>query len=297
MESPVVDFLKFRWITAVLSIILVCSSIGLYIFRGGFRYSVDFTGGTQVLLGFKSAVSPEKVKQVVEDAGWPGAATRDFSEDGKTQILVRVQAFSNDAKGLGERIKTELNKDLKDNEVVVLSTDSVGPGVGEYLRTQSLMAILIALLAMLLYIAFRFQASFSIGAVVALAHDALAILTAFLLFDKEISIDVLGAILATLGYSVNDTIVIFSRIRENLKANKHDSLYDVVNMSLGQTFKRTMLTSLSTALAVGSLFVLGGQTLRDLSFALLIGIVVGTYSSIYVASSVMLLLYKKFQRA
>lgn len=287
------DFLKYRLVAAFLSVILVVGFGALYMYRGGFRYSVDFTGGTQVLLGFKGAVSSEKVKEAVDAAGWPGAVTRDFSEiDGQTQILVRVQEFSNDAKGLAERIKIAIEKQMPENSVSILSTDSVGAGVGEALRSQSAWAISIALLLMLLYIALRFKTAFAIGAVVALAHDALAILAIFLLFNKEISIDVVGAILATLGYSVNDTIVIFARIRDNLKTMKGVPLYEITNISINQTLRRTILTSFSTALAVGALFVLGGQTLRDFSFAFLIGIIVGTYSSIYIASAVMLLLYK-----
>jgi len=249
----------------------------------------DFTGGTQVLLNFKEPVSSEKLKTILENKGWQGLAIREFS---KTEILVRVQDFSNDARGLAESIRAAAQERLENNVVTILSTDSIGSGIGKALRTQSTKAIVIGLLLMLLYIAIRFQFAFAVGAVIALLHDAIAVLAVFLFFNREISIDVIGAILAMLGYSINDTIVIFSRIRENMRIMKNVSLYDIVNMSINQTLRRTILTSLATALTVTPLFIFGGEALRDLSLSLLIGIVVGTYSSIYIASAGMLLLYK-----
>ena len=173
-----------------------------------------------------------------------------------------------------------------------MQADSVGPGVGATLRHDSFKAIAIALLLMLLYIAIRFKFAFAVGAVVALFHDAFVILAFFLLTNKEISVDVIGAILAVLGYSVNDTIVIFNQIRENMKKLKGMPIDKIVNISISQTLRRTLLTSFATALVVISLLAVGGEALRNLSIALLLGIVFGTYSSIYIASPVMLLLYK-----
>lgn len=284
-----INFLRYRFICGFSSVLVMVACIVGYFYLGGFRYSVDFTGGTQVLLGFEKKVSSEEVKTVLEKAGFGSVALREFSEK---ELLVRVQEFANDAKGVGERIKGVIEKEIPENQVTILSTDGVGAGVGAELRTQSTKAIIIGLLLMLLYIAIRFQFAFAVGAVVAIFHDALAILAVFLFFNKEISIDVIGAILAMLGYSINDTIVIFARIRENMKLMHNASLTDIVNTSINQTLRRTILTSFSTALTVIALLLFGGETLRDLSLALLIGIVVGTYSSIYIASAVMLLLYK-----
>ncbi len=152
--------------------------------------------------------------------------------------------------------------------------------------------MIVSLFLLLLYVTFSFQFAFAVGAIVGIVHDALIVLTFFILLDKEISIDVIGALLAVLGYSINDTIIIYSRIRQNLKKEKGQSLYNIVNLSLNQTLRRTVLTSGATALVVLSLFVFGGTTIRDMSFALLLGIVFGTLSSIYIASPVMMLFSK-----
>lgn len=285
-----VDFLKYRTISLIFSFSILAAFVGVYIQRGGFTYSVDFTGGTQVLLRFDKPVSSVEVKAILDKKGWPGATTRDFSE---TEVLVRVKDFTNDAKGLGERIRQILGKELK-SSVDILQSEGVGPGVGASLRWKSIKAVLIALIVLLLYIAFRFWSfAFAAGAVVALFHDALIMLAVFLFLDREISVNVIGALLAVLGYSINDTIVIFSRIRDNINKMQDTPLAQIVNVSLNQTLKRTLLTSISTALTVGSMFVLGGEALRDFSLALLVGIVFGTYSSIYIASPVMLLLQGK----
>ncbi len=284
-----INFLRYRFLCGAISLSVAIAAIAGYFYLGGFRYSVDFTGGTQVLLGFESPVSSEQIKGILEKEGYIGLTTREFS---KNEVLVRVQEFSNDVKGIGDRICGIVEKEIPGNKATILATDGVGSGVGAALRTQSTKAIVIALLLMLLYISIRFQFAFAFGAVVAIFHDAIAILAIFLFFHKEISSDIIAAILALLGYSINDTIVIFSRIRENMKSMRGASIYDIVNTSINQTLRRTVLTSLSTALAVAALLFFGGEALRDFSLALLIGIIVGTYSSIYIASAVMLMFYR-----
>ncbi len=186
-----------------------------------------------------------------------------------------------------------LISELKDTSVEIKQTDSVGSGVGQTLRWKSIQAIIAGLILMLLYIAMRFLSfSYGMGALIALFHDAMVILTVFLVLNKEISINVIGAIMAILGYSINDTIVIFAKIRENLHLHKNMSAEKIVNLSINETLRRTILTSFATLLVVVSLFLFGGEVLRDLALALLIGIVFGTYSSIYIASPIMLLFYK-----
>lgn len=284
-----IDFLKYRYVCAVFSLLIFATTIGAFFYRGGFRYSVDFTGGTQVLLKFENKVESEAIKDVLKNQGYQGVDIREFS---KNEVLVRVQEFSSDLQGVGEKIRNSLQEKFPNNKVDIQATDGVGPGVGATLRWDSIKAIIIALLAMLLYIAIRFKFAFSVGAVVALFHDVVVILGFFLLTNKEISMDVIGAILAILGYSVNDTIVIFDRIRENMKKLKGQPMDHIVNVSLNQTLRRTILTSFATALVVVALIAFGGEVLRNLSTALLLGIVFGTYSSIYMASPVMLMLYK-----
>jgi len=289
------NFLRYRMLSLIFSLCAIGAFIGTYVYRErtrgyAFNYSVDFTGGSQVLLQFQNPVSANAVKQIVEGAGWPGAVMREFSDK---ELAVRVKEFSNDSVGLGEKIRKAIASDMPDNKVTILQTEGVGPGVGATLRAKSVKAVSIALVLMLFYIAWIFGSfAFAVGAVVALFHDTLIMLLSFLLLDREISMNLISALLVVLGYSINDTIVIFAQIRSNLKKMAGASLTEVVNLSLNQTLRRTLLTSVSTSLTVGSMFILGGEALRDLSLALLIGIIFGTYSSVYVAGPVMMLLYK-----
>jgi preprotein translocase subunit SecF len=296
LESTMINFLKYRLVCAIFSLALFAGFIGLYSYRMAtrgyaFSYSVDFTGGTQFLLRFSKPVSDSQIKDILEKNGFHNPAMRDFSQN---EIIVRLKQVSTDTKGFSENIQNALQNALPNTKVEILSVDSVSGGIGEVLRWKSIYAVGLALLLMLLYIWFRFwSVSFGVGAVVALFHDAMVILFAFLLLDKEISINVISAILAVLGYSINDTIVIFTKIRQNIKTMRNVPIEKIVNVSLNQTLRRTILTSFATSLVVLSLITLGGEALRDLSLALLIGMIFGTYSSIYIASPIMLLLYKE----
>ncbi len=292
-----INFLKFRGLTTLLSFLMFVAFAGVAIYRQQtrgyvFSYSIDFTGGTQILLKFDSPVKASEVKKIIIEKGWKDVITRDFSPE---EVLVRVKEFANDAKGVGERLRYAVDEGFPKHNVELLQSDGVGPGVGSSLRWKSIRAVLIALIAMLAYIALRFWSfSFAMGAVVALLHDAFAMIAVFLLFDRAISINVIAAILAVIGYSINDTIVIFSQIRENLKKMTDvSSLAEVVNDSLNRTFKRTMLTSISTGLPVLVMLFFGGEALRDFSMAFLGGIIFGTYSSIYIASPIMMMLYRQ----
>ena len=290
-----INFIKYRLFTAFVSFLLIGSFIGFALYKRQttgevFRYSVDFTGGAQVLLKFSESVSAQTVKDILDVSGWDGAIVREFGEN---ELLVRVKLDEvvQELGTVAERMQKAIQEKLPNVTVTILQSESVGPGVGEALRGKSVRAVVIALLAILAYIALRFWSlGFALGAVVALFHDAMLMLATFLILNREISINVIGAILAVMGYSINDTIVIFSQIRQNMKKMAHDSLADVVNISINQTLRRTLLTSISTGLTVGSMLILGGEALRDFSLALLVGIIVGTYSSIYIASPVMMLL-------
>ena len=293
-----IDVLRYRSITAFASFVFICIFVGFGIYRKKtagevFRYSVDFTGGAQVLLKFDQPVSSQALKDVLENNGWENPSIREF---GNNEVMIRIK-LEDITKNLGtvaERMQQVVQQAMPGANVVVLQSETVGPEVGESLRGKSIKAVVFALIAMLLYIAIRFWSlGFAVGAVVALFHDALVMLATFLFLNREISINVIGAILAVLGYSINDTIVIFSQIRDNIKKMPHESLKNIVNISINQTFRRTLLTSFSTGLTVGAMLILGGEALRDFSIALLMGIIFGTYSSIYIASPVMMLLYKK----
>lgn len=314
--------MKYRAITAFFSMSLLCTFIGYSFYRWStrgevFTYSVEFTGGTQVLFKFNEqngalqdaqskqtsdkeiiqkpvaaskSVDAAQVKTILENKGWKSIVTRDFSSH---EVLVRVKEFSNDIQGIAERLRADIQQEIGGTRISIEQTEAVGPGVGESLRWNSVWAVLYAIIAMLIYVAIRFWSfGFAFGAVMALVHDALAMLAVFLFFDREISVNVIGAILAILGYSVNDTIVIFSRIRDNLKTSGNHTMTYIVNHSINQTLTRTILTSITTTLTVGAMFIFGGEALRDFSLALLVGIVFGTYSSIYIASPVMMLFHR-----
>lgn len=288
-----IDFLKYRYLAAFFSLIVIVGAVGVYFYKMrtygyAFTYSVDFTGGTQVLLNFEKEVHEADIRNAIQKQKWTGVTLRKFSD---TDFLIRVKEFSNDVEGIAIKIQGELQKKMPGNTISIQESEVVGPGVGKALRSNSIRALFFAVVALLIYIACRFWSiAFACGAVVALFHDAFIMLAAFLLFDREISVNLNTAILMVLGYSINDTIVIFSRVRDRLIASPDISLYNVVNASLNYTFRRTILTTVSTALVVGSMYLFGGEALNDFAFALLIGIVFGTYSSIYIASPVMMVL-------
>lgn len=277
--------------TFSVSVLFIAAGAAGYFHYNGFRYSVDFTGGTQVLLKMNKPFGSEKIKDALKAGGWDDPVIREFD---KGEIAVRVKEFVNDSEGLSQRIKQQLERNLPAEKIEILEANAVGPGVGTALRWNSMLAVLLGLFLMLIYIALRFWSiSYGMGAVIAIFHDALAILALFAITQREISPNVICAILATLGYSINDTIVIFARVRENFAKMRGASPEVIVNTSINQTLRRTLLTSLSTGLVVGALFVFGGETLRNLSLALLVGIVVGTYSSVYIASPIMLFMRER----
>lgn len=294
-ERYMIDFLKYRYICAATSIFFTVLTLGLYGYyvatRGhGFKLSIDFTGGTQIHEKFSQKVTADEVKAILHRQGWEGAAIRQLSDD---ELLVRIKEFTDDPQGEAERVRRSLEQAIPGTSIQTLQVDSVGPAAGGVLRAKSWYTVLVALLAMLVYIGIRFQFAFAVGAIIALVHDAIAIMLLFLALDWELSIQAIVGMITVLGYSVNDTIVIFSRIRTNIGKMGSSSMAHIANVSINQTLTRTLRTSFATALSVLALFLIGGESLRDFSLALLVGIVVGTYSSIYIASPVMLALYKR----
>ncbi len=293
-----INFLKVRYLSLLISAVILGTFFGTYFYKRftnpdghTFNYSVDFTGGIQTLLSFEKPVVGAKLISILDSDGWPGSVTREFSP---TEHLVRVKKETKDVAKEAELIRTSLQKGLNDNKITIQQVDSVGMATGSTLRSQSFWAVIISLLLMLCYIALRFWSfAFAMGAIISLLHDAIVMLAFFLLFDREISMNVVGAVLAVLGYSINDTIVIFSRIRENLKKIPGTSMYDIINISITETLSRTVLTTISTLLVVLALFFFGGETLRDLSTTLLIGILFGIYSTIFISTPVLYALYTK----
>lgn len=284
-----VHFSQYRIQSALLSLLLIFAGVVAYVYNGGFRYSVDFTGGTDIRMRFEKPENTAAIQKAIHDE-WQGTVYNILDAD---EIIIRVQDTPETTEDLDQKIQATVDAVSIDNPGTILQKNSLSSAVGESLRYSSLKAIIFALFLMLLYIAFRFQFAFAFGAVMALAHDALTVLAVFLLINREISIDVVGALLAVLGYSINDTIVIFAQIKKNLKAMKGKPLAVIVDTSINQTMRRTILTSASTAIVVGSMFLLGGESIRSLSLAILLGIIFGTYSSVFIASSIMMYFYKE----
>ena len=284
-----INFLGYKIHALIFSCLLLGAGIGGYIYHGGLHYSVDFTGGTQVRFSFGKPVGSEQLKQVLHSGGWQDAVIREFNPQ---DFALRVQGGEHDSQGLAQQIKESLETQLSETSVTIAEANFVGPAAGAELRMNALKMTILGLLITLLYIAIRFLSfSYAVGAIVALLHDPLAILAVLAITQTEISPNVICAILAVMGYSINDTIVIFARIRQRFAiAKAGESNNYIVNDSLNQTLSRTILTSFATFLVVLAFFLFGGESLKNLSLAFMVGVIIGTYSSIFVASPVMLML-------
>ncbi|MDZ7338601.1 MAG: protein translocase subunit SecF [candidate division KSB1 bacterium] len=285
-----IDFMRLRKVAYTFSGVLILAGIISLIAHGGPRYGIDFLGGTSIVLEFKESVSVGEVRNSMAKIGFGTAeikASPSLRGGGAgTDILIRVEQGELTGAQVVERIRTQLAKDLPDKSHEVLSIESVGPKIGAELRRAAILAILISLLLILVYISWRFEFRFAVGAVVALFHDVLVTLGIFSLLNMEISLVVVAAFLTLVGYSLNDTIVVFDRIRENLKLMRRENILTIVNTSINQSLSRTVITALTTLLVLIVLFVAGGRVIHGFAFALLVGVTIGTYSSIFIASPI-----------
>lgn len=284
MSDKTINFMGARKIAAVASIAFVIISI-ISLAVKGLNFGLDFTGGTLVEVVYEKPQSLDSVRSALSEAGYEQAIVVNFGAD--TDVLVRLpQGLSPE---LGEQILTVLEESAG-SAVELRRIEFVGPQVGEQLREQGGLAILMALIIVLIYISMRFQLKFAFGAVIALGHDVIVVLGVFSLFSFDFDLTVLGALLAVIGYSLNDTIVVSDRIRENFRKLRKQSSLDVINISLTETLGRTLVTSLTTLLVLLALLFAGGEMINGFAKALTIGVLVGTYSSIYVAANFMLTL-------
>ncbi|EME01951.1 MULTISPECIES: protein translocase subunit SecF [Stutzerimonas stutzeri subgroup] len=284
----VINFMGVRHVAFALTVVLTVASLASLVVKG-LNFGLDFTGGTLIELGYERPVELEQVRGQLEQSGFGDAVVQSFGAT--TDVLVRMPG---DDPQLGERVADALRSADSANPVSVKRVEFVGPAVGEELRDQGGLGMLLALGGILVYVAFRFQWKFGLGAVLSLFHDVIVVLGVFSFFQISFDLTVLAAVLAVIGYSLNDTIVIFDRIRENFRMLRKAELLENINISTTQTLLRTMATSVSTLLAVGALMVFGGENLWGFSLALLIGVGAGTYSSVYVAG--MLLVWLKLTR-
>jgi len=278
-----IDFIGKRKIAFTLSVILILVGLVSLVVKGGPNYGVDFAGGTLVQLRFAEETTAQQIKKVLIPAPLNAATVQQFGDEAN-EFLIRTQETETDLQGLRGKILQSLGEHYGAENVDMRRIEMVGPQVGEELRSQGVMAILYAMIGILIYITWRFELRFAIGAIVALFHDVLLTLGAFSLFGKEIDLPIIAAFLAIIGYSLNDTIIVYDRIRENMGKHIESGFTYTVNRSINETLSRTILTSTTTLLVVLALFIFGGGVIHNFAFALLIGVLVGTYSSIFVAS-------------
>ena len=270
----------------IVSVAFLIIAVGLIISKG-FNYGIDFAGGTLIQVQYKDKAPIEKVRTVLDNsAEYKGSTVTFFGTE--DEIVIKTKMSS---KKLGEDVGDKIRTLLKDTgDFEIRRVDMVGAKVGSELRTQGLTAMLLSIIGILLYVSFRFEWRFAIASVAALVHDVTITMGVLTLFQIEINLDILAAILTILGYSLNDTIIVFDRIREGVKTIKNPDLSDIIDESVSRTLSRTTLTSLTTFFVVFTLFMFGGEIISGFSFTLLIGIIVGTYSSIFVASPILMAL-------
>lgn len=277
-----IDFMRWSWPAVILSAVLSVVSI-VSLGWQGLNFAIDFTGGTIIEVAYQEPADLEEVRQQLRDAGFANPIVQHFGTTREVLIRLAPQADVTSA-DLKTRVMDALRKDPA-VQAELHRIEFVGPQVGEDLAESAVVALLLAILGILAYVAWRFEYRFSFGAIVASAHDIVVILGVFSVFQLDFDLSVLAAVLAILGYSINDTIVIFDRIRENFRKIRRGEVLDIINLSINETLSRTLMTSFLTLLACISMAIWGGEVLRNFALALIVGIVVGTYSSIYVASA------------
>ena len=282
LNIPVIDFVGKRKFAMIFSAVLLVLSIASISFQG-LKFGIDFTGGTLIELGYEKTADLEDIRLKLSEGDFKGTNVQYFGSD--TEVLIQLEPQEVSSAKLSSSIIRMLGDGID-----VRRVEFVGPKVGEELTNDGGLAMLYALIGILIYVAFRFEYRFSLGSIAALVHDVIITLGIFSILQIEFDLTVLAAILAVIGYSLNDTIVVFDRIRENFLSSRQVEAEPIINEALNQTLSRTLMTSLTTLLVLLALFYLGGEVIHSFAGALLIGVIIGTYSSIYVASSMILAL-------
>jgi preprotein translocase SecF subunit len=289
-------FYRYKNWGYAISIGLTILAIAVIAARGGLRYSIDFTGGTLVQLKFEEPVESQVLRDALSTVeGLSSSEVQRFGDP--TDVVIRAQVPSGQEDVFGDRIEAHLRESsqLDGREFQVVRTEAVGPKIGEELKSQAVLAILYALVLILIYVAIRFDFKFGVAAISATIHDIVMSVGIFSLANKEISLAVVAAFLTIVGYSLNDTIVVFDRIREDLRSMRRESYATVVNTAVNQTLSRTILTGGTTLIAVLFLYFMGGPVIHDFAFALIIGILIGTYSSIFIAAPIVVDWHRRFE--
>ena len=294
------DFIKWwRW-AAGLTLAFILLGLGSFAFRGSVNYSIEFTGGTLMQVRFTKAIDAGRIRSTLDRAGVTGAEIQNFGSDSEFTVRAQdrrdVAQQASGAESVAQRVQDALTKEFGATAYRVVRTEAVGPRVGAELRRNAAIAMLLASLVTLVYLAIRFEWRFGVAAVLSTAHDVLVTLAFIKLLHIEVSLTVVAAILTLLGYSGNDTIIIFDRVRENLKKDRKTPLYDVLNRSINETLPRSVLTHATTLAATLALLFFAGEVLRPFAIVMAFGIFVATFSSIYVASPLLLWIEHKWPR-
>lgn len=288
-----IDFIGKRNFFMALSGILIAVGLVSMLAHQGLSFGIDFTGGTEVHVRFKQAVQTDDIRAAVDALKLGETTVQQIGITTDNEFLVRVPTVSEGTKSVATQVEAALAQKFGAGSFTVLKEDLVGARAGQDLRRQGLLAVLLSFIGILIYIGVRFDFKFALGAIIALFHDTLVVLTFFSLLGKEITLTVIAAILTIIGFSVNDTVVVFDRIRENMRLLRLKSFSEIINTSINETLSRTILTSGTVLLVSIVLFFLGGSVLHDFAFAMIVGVVAGTYSSIYIAAPVVLLWSKR----
>jgi preprotein translocase SecF subunit len=286
-KDPKYNFMEVRKYTFILSAVVLGLGIISLIAHGGPELSIDFLGGSMIQVKFDRPIPLGEVRSALAELDTLNLGSYDLQNfGGDDEILIRVARFTS-GESMGPVIESVLTDNFPEAAVSIEREESVGPKIGRALERKALLAIFYSLLGILIYISWRFEFRFAVAAIIALFHDVLLTVSAFSITGKEISLAVMAAILTIIGYSLNDTIVIFDRIRENRRVLRRQSFTEIINTSINQSINRTINTSMTTLLVVLMLFIYGGGIIHDFAFALLVGVIVGTYSSTFIASPVL----------
>jgi len=289
-HNPNYDFVKYRWPALILSWVIIAAGIGA-LYLKGLPLGVEFSGGTMVVLEFEQTPSLERVRAAVGGrfGGGDNVVVQTYGPEADRRVMVRVPETGREAGTELSQAADDIERAVRDANIgsfKVASTEIVGPIVGQDLTRKGLLAFSLSLFFILLYLWFRFQLSFAVGATIATFHDLLVTVSFLVFFGYDISLNVIAALLTMTGYSTNDTIVIFDRVRENLRGTRRDNLVELVNSSINQTLNRTIITGGTALMAVIALFFLGGEVLKGFAFTMIVGMITGTYSSIYIAAAI-----------
>ena len=283
------DFVRLMKPAVLLSIAVIVIGIVSLVWHGGPNYGIDFAGGTLIQIKFQNETPAEKIRAAFKTIGFEGSIIQNY---GPNEVMVRTAEIGGDTKGLTTRVDEALGTAFGKGSYEVRRIEMVGPKVGKDLTRKALLAIIFSWIGILVYVGVRFEFRYALGGIIALVHDVLITITFLSLFNKEFDLNIVAALLTIVGYSINDTIVIFDRIRENVRKNIRQSLTDIINMSVNQTLSRTILTSLTLLIVLVILFLFGGAVIHDFAFALLVGTVAGVYSTVFIASPIVLLFEK-----